>query len=69
MTTLQLNDYDQQYQMSTTTNSEYAEQSGVEENYSERQDAAERADIFTLARAISYRANARKQFSRATSAI
>ena len=68
MTSLQLNEYERQYEMSTPSTAEYTEQSPVQENIAE-QERAERTDIFTLARAISYRANARKRFSRATSVI
>ena len=68
MTSLRLNEYDQQLELSSPPAIEHAPQPMVEENVSEQHEKAE-TDIFTLARAISYRANARKRFSRATSVI
>jgi hypothetical protein len=67
MTSLQLNDYDQQYEVSAPLTDHTAEPR-VEEPIVVTEEQPER-DLFNLARAISYRANARKRFSRATSVI
>ena len=69
MTSLRLNDHEQDYELSVPNVLDQTTESRVEESLPIQQENREGADLFNLARAISYRANARKRFSRATSVI